>query len=165
MKTLVTFIKFHRVIQMASCDQIGDYHWLNCSWIINEFEKKYVTTWKLFTPTWYNLHGWRSVLHLEVEPLFINAKKIKVKCTLIQSQSTVFSSSQAMAQRKVLCFRNASVNFVVVLSTRSIATTYSYSLLNSKIKTCFALQNLWIVELLRVMTDDGFSNRLKLTLN
>jgi hypothetical protein len=39
-KTLVTFIKFHRVIQMASCDQIGDYHWLNCSWIINEFEKK-----------------------------------------------------------------------------------------------------------------------------
>jgi hypothetical protein len=26
MKTLVTFIKFHRVIQMASCDQIGDYH-------------------------------------------------------------------------------------------------------------------------------------------
>ena len=23
---------------MASCDQIGDYHWLNCSWIINEFE-------------------------------------------------------------------------------------------------------------------------------
>jgi hypothetical protein len=26
-----TFIKFHRVIQMASCDQIGDYHWLNCS--------------------------------------------------------------------------------------------------------------------------------------
>jgi hypothetical protein len=39
MKTLVTFIKFHRAIQMASCDQIGDYHWLNCSWIINEFEK------------------------------------------------------------------------------------------------------------------------------
>jgi hypothetical protein len=38
MKTLVTFIKFHWVIQMASCDQIGDYHWLNCSWIINEFE-------------------------------------------------------------------------------------------------------------------------------
>jgi hypothetical protein len=34
MKTLVTFIS----IQMASCDQIGDYHWLNCSWIINEFE-------------------------------------------------------------------------------------------------------------------------------
>ena len=31
---------------------------------------------------------------------FINAKKIKVKCTLIQSQSTVFSCSQAMAQRK-----------------------------------------------------------------
>jgi hypothetical protein len=30
MKTLVTFIKFHRVIQMVSCDQIGDYHWLNC---------------------------------------------------------------------------------------------------------------------------------------
>jgi hypothetical protein len=26
--------------------------------------------------------------------------KIKVECTLIQSQSTVFSSSQAMAQRK-----------------------------------------------------------------
>ena len=21
------------------CDQIDDYHWLNCSWIINEFEK------------------------------------------------------------------------------------------------------------------------------
>jgi hypothetical protein len=39
MKTLVTCIKFHRVIQMASCDQIGNYHWLNCSWIINEFEK------------------------------------------------------------------------------------------------------------------------------
>jgi hypothetical protein len=39
MKTLVTFIKFHRVIQLASCDQIGDYRWLNCSWIINEFEK------------------------------------------------------------------------------------------------------------------------------
>jgi hypothetical protein len=39
MKTLGTFIKFHRVIQMASCDQIGDYHWLNCSCIINEFEK------------------------------------------------------------------------------------------------------------------------------
>jgi hypothetical protein len=25
---------------MASCDQIGDYHWLNCSWIINEFENE-----------------------------------------------------------------------------------------------------------------------------
>jgi hypothetical protein len=39
MKTLVTFIKFHPVIQMASSDQIGDYHWLNCSWKINDFEK------------------------------------------------------------------------------------------------------------------------------
>jgi hypothetical protein len=27
--------------------------------------------------------GGLSVLHLEVEPLFINAKKIKVECTLI----------------------------------------------------------------------------------
>jgi hypothetical protein len=63
------------------------------------------------------LHGWKSVLHHEVEPLFINAKKIKVECTLIQSQSTVFSSSQAMAQRKEtpLCFRNASVAFVLCL--------------------------------------------------
>jgi hypothetical protein len=48
----VTFIKFHRVIQMASCDQIGDYHWLNCSWIINEFDKyniKINTTVIIFT--------------------------------------------------------------------------------------------------------------------
>ena len=33
--------------------------------------------------------------------LFINAKKIKVECTLIQSQSTVFSSSQAMETPKM----------------------------------------------------------------
>jgi uncharacterized membrane protein len=39
-------------------------------------------------------------LSLKWSRLFINAKKIKVECTLIQSQSTVFSSSQAMAQRK-----------------------------------------------------------------
>jgi uncharacterized membrane protein len=32
--------------------------------------------------------------------LFINAKKIKVECTLMESQSTVFSISRAMAQRK-----------------------------------------------------------------
>ena len=38
--TIVTFIKFHRVIQMASCDKIGDYHWLNFSWIINEFQER-----------------------------------------------------------------------------------------------------------------------------
>jgi hypothetical protein len=75
----------------------------NPFWVLSVFMlsfMKYVTAWKLFTPTPYNLHGWRSVLHLEVEPLFINAKKIKVECTVIQSQSTVFSSSQAMAQRK-----------------------------------------------------------------
>jgi hypothetical protein len=54
----MTFIKFHRVIQMASCDQIGDYHWLNCSWIINEFENVHsyinVTLPSPFTPP-YNV--------------------------------------------------------------------------------------------------------------
>jgi hypothetical protein len=33
---------FHQVSKyMASCDQIGDYHWLNCLWIINDLRSIY----------------------------------------------------------------------------------------------------------------------------
>jgi hypothetical protein len=69
MKTLVTFIKFHRVIQMASCDQIGDqYHWLNFSWIINEFEKVLSATgyqWHqgyLKDPSWGLCYLWSMLM-------------------------------------------------------------------------------------------------------
>ena len=72
----------------------------------------------------------------EVEPLFItiNAKKIKVECIFIQSQSTVFSSFQAMAQRKetpkMIYLKSALFSECkcrlcgIVLTTKSIATTY-----------------------------------------
>jgi hypothetical protein len=39
----VTFIKFHRVIQMASCDQTGDYHWLNAHELLMNLRSTFPT--------------------------------------------------------------------------------------------------------------------------
>jgi hypothetical protein len=58
---------------------------------------KHVTAWKLFTPIWYNLHGWRFVLHLEVEPFIYQRKENKGR---MHTYTKSFSSSQASGTAK-----------------------------------------------------------------
>jgi hypothetical protein len=81
--------------------------------------------------------------------LFINAKKIKVECTLIQSHSVALKlwHSERKLQRWFIrnpfCFHNTSVAFVHrgILSTRSIKLQKPIPEA-SEIKTCFVSQKL-----------------------
>jgi hypothetical protein len=114
MKTLLTFIKFHRVIQMASCDQIGDYHWLNCSWIMNEFEKYFWTTARLwishhYQPVVESRNVLQSITLVQKVACRTCAQKIAFRFSSLRKQfSSSFTIVNVMSTKPV--YWNSRVN-------------------------------------------------------